>query len=86
MPNQSGGISAMLDSALQNPARCLYHDFTSALKYLSALVDLCLMAQYPRHTPDTPVYMERYLQKFHRTKDIFLEFHTLKVTHAEANC
>ena len=29
--------------------------------------------------------MERYLQTFHRTKDIFLKFHTLQATHAEAN-
>jgi len=29
--------------------------------------------------------MERYLQTFHQTKDIFLEFRTSKVTYAEAN-
>jgi len=44
------------------------------------------MAQYRSHTPDTLVYMERYLQTFHRTKDIFLEFRTSKATRPEANC
>jgi len=39
------------------------------------------MGQYRSHTPDTLFYMESYLQTFHRTKDIFLEFRTSK-----ANC
>jgi len=43
------------------------------------------MAQYCSHTPDTLIYMERYLQTFHRTTDIFLEFCTSKATRAEAN-
>ena len=29
--------------------------------------------------------MERYLQTFHQTKDIFLEFRTSKSTHVEVN-
>ena len=44
------------------------------------------MAQYRSHTPDTLVYMERYLQTFHQTKNIILEFRTSKATRAEANC
>jgi len=43
------------------------------------------MAQYRSHTPDTLSYLERYLLTFHQTKDIFLEFRTLKATGAEAN-
>jgi len=43
------------------------------------------MAQYRSHTPDTLSYMESYLQTFHRTKDIFLEFRTSKATRAQAN-
>ena len=43
------------------------------------------MTQYRSHTPDTLAYMERYLQKFHQTKDIFLEFRTSKSTPAEVN-
>ena len=43
------------------------------------------MAQYPSHIPDTLSYMESYLQTFHRTKVIFLEFRTSKATRAQAN-
>jgi len=43
------------------------------------------MAQYRSHTPDTLSYMENYLQTFHRTKDIFLEFRTLQATRPQAN-
>ena len=42
------------------------------------------MAQYRSHTPGTLEYMETYLQTFHRTKDIFLEFRTTKDTRAQA--
>jgi len=78
-------ISTLLASALRNPDTSQYRDFKSALKGVIALVDLSLMAQYHSHTPDTLVYMERYLQTFHRTKEIFLEFRTAKATRAEAN-
>jgi len=44
------------------------------------------MAQYRSHTPDTLSYMESYLQTFHQTKDIFLEFCTWKATRTQANC
>jgi len=43
------------------------------------------MAQYYSHTLDTLSYMQSYLQTFHRTKDIFLEFPTSKATRVEAN-
>jgi len=43
------------------------------------------MAQYRSHTPDTLSYMESYLQTFHGTKDIFLEFRTLKATLTRAD-
>jgi len=72
-------------SALRNPQSSQYHYFQSALKCVSALVDFSLRAQYRSHTPDTLVYMERYLQTFRRTKDIFLEFRTSMATRAEAN-
>ena len=85
MRNLGRCISAVLVSALRNPDSSQYHDFKSALKCVSALVDFSIMAQYRSHKPDTLVYMERYLQTFHLTKDIFLEFGTLKATDAEAN-
>jgi len=78
-------ISAVLASALRNPDSSQYQDFKSALKCVSALVDFTLIPQYRSHTPDTPSYMESYLQRFHRTKDIFLEFRTSKATRAQAN-
>jgi len=83
--NIGRSISAVLVSALRNPDSSQYHDIKSALKCVSALVDLSLMAQYHSYTPDTLVYMERYLQTFHRTKDICIEFCTWKATRAEAN-
>jgi len=43
------------------------------------------MAQYRSHTRDTLSYMESYLQTFHRTKDIFLEYHSSKATRAQVN-
>ena len=43
------------------------------------------MAQYRSHTGETLTYMEKYLETFHRTKDIFLEFRTSKATRAQAN-
>jgi len=78
-------ISALLASALRNLDSSQYHDFKRALKCVSALVDFSLTAQYRGHTPETLVYMERYLQTFDRTKDIRLEFRTSKCTRAAAN-
>jgi len=78
-------ISAILASRLRNPGSSQYHDFRSALKYVSLLVDFSLMAQYHSHGPNTLVYMERYLQTFYQTKDMFLELRTLKATRVEAN-
>jgi len=85
MPNVGRCISAVLASALRNPHSSQYHDFKSALKCVSALVDFSLMAQYWSHTADTLSYMESYLHTFHRTKDIFLEFRTSKATHTRAD-
>jgi len=85
MHDLSRSISAVWASTLRNPDRSQYQDFTSAVKWISALVDFTLMAPYRSHTPDTLSYMESYLQTFHRTKVIFLEFRTLKATRAQAN-
>jgi len=46
MHNLGHCISAVLASTLQNPDSSQYHDFKSALKYISALVHFSLMAQY----------------------------------------
>ena len=86
MRNLGWCISAVLQSALWNPDSFQLQDFSMALKCVSALVDFSLMTQYHSHKPDTLAKMEKYLQKFHQTKDIFLEFRTSKSTHAEVNC
>jgi len=85
MPKLSRCISAVSASALRNPDSSQYQDFKSALKCVSALVDFTLMAQYRSHTPDPLSYMESYLETFHWTKVIFLEFRTLKATCPQAN-
>ena len=72
MPNLGRCISAVFASALRNPDSSQYHDFKTALKCVSMLVDFSLMAQYRSNTPDTLSYMESYLQTFHQTKDIVL--------------
>ena len=86
MRNIGRCISAVLASALRNPDSSQYQDFNIALKCVGALVDFSLMTQYRSHPPNTLAYMERYLQTFHQTKEVFLEFHTSKSTLAEANC
>jgi len=79
------GISAIMGSPLRNPDSSQYDDFKGALKCVSSLVDFSLMAQYRSHTPDTLSYRESYLQTFHRTKNIFLEFRTSKATRTRAD-
>jgi len=78
-------VSAVLASALRILDSYYSYDLNNARKCVRALADLSLIAQYRSHTPDTPVYMERYLQTFHRSKDIFLRFRTSKATGPEAN-
>jgi len=85
MRNLGRCISTILASALRNPDSSQYHDFKSALKCVTALVDFSLMAQYRSHTLDTLSYLESYLQTFHRTKDIVLEFRTSKATRTRAD-
>jgi len=85
MRNHGRCILAIMASALRNPDSSQYQDFKSALKCVTRLVEFTLMAQYHRHTPDTLSYTESYLQTFHRTKDIFLEFRTLMATGTQAN-
>ena len=78
-------ISAVSGSALRNPEGSQHQDFNIALKCVGALVDFTLMTQYRSHTPDTLAYMESYLQTFHQTKEVFLEFRTSKSTRTEVN-
>jgi len=43
------------------------------------------MGQYQSHALDTIAYMEEYLDRFHRMKDIFLEFQVSKQTQAKVD-
>ena len=85
MRNLGGCISGVLASALRNPDSSQHQDFNIALKCDGALVDFSLMTKYRSLSPDTLAYMERYLQTFHQTMDIFLEFRTSKSTRTEVN-
>jgi len=86
MRNLGRRISAVLASALRNPDSSQHQDFNIALNCVGALVDFfSVMTQYCSQTPDTLPYMARYLQTFHQTKDIFLEFRTSNSTRAEVN-
>src|SRR5205807_10297823 len=57
--------------------------FKRDLSCVRALVDFNMMAQYRSHTPETLAYMEQYLNHFHKTKDIFLEYRVSKRTRAK---
>ena len=85
MRNLGRCITAVLAAALHNPDSSQQLLFKRALQCVSSLVDFSLMAQYRSHTGETLTYMEKYLETFHRTKDIFLEFRTSKATCAQAN-
>jgi len=85
MRNLGRCIPAVLVSTLRNPDSSQHQDFLITWKYVSALVDFSLMAQYHSHTPHTLSYLEWYLLTFHEETNIFLEFRTLKATLAEAN-
>ena len=77
-------ISAVFASALQDLDTSQQRPFKWKLYCVCLLIDFSLMAQYYSHTPGTQEYMETYLQIFHRTKDIFLEFCTTKAIPAQA--
>jgi len=78
MRNLGRCILAVLAVALRQPQSSQVIPFQHALKYLRALVDFSMMAQYRSHTSDTIAYMEHYLDQFHRMKGIFLEFQVTK--------
>ena len=56
------------------PAGGQLQEFNKAIGCVGNLTDFYLMAQYESHTDRTVSYMQKYLRKFHETKDIFLRF------------
>ena len=55
-------------------------EFNKAIRCVCNISDFYLMAQYTSHTDQTVTYMQKYLQGFHETKDVFLRFCTDKKT------
>jgi len=78
-------ILGVLAVALRQAGGAQAIPFKSALRCLRALVDFNMMAQYRSHTPDTIAYMEKYLDQFHRMKDILLVFRVTKRTQAKVD-
>jgi len=71
-------LVGVLAVALRRPDSWKAIPFKHALDCVRALVDFNMMAQYRSHTPETIAYMEEYLDRFHRMKDIFWEFRVSK--------
>ena len=85
MRNLGRCILGVLASALRRPSPAQSGPFRQALLCVCALADFSLMAQYRSHTQETLGYMEQYLEDFHRYKDVFQEFNTMKRTREEAD-
>jgi len=85
MRNLGRYLWGVLAVALRKPETRLVIPFKGALDCVRALVDFNMMAQYRGHTPETIPYMAKYLDQFHRMKDIFLEFRVSKRTWAKVD-
>jgi len=85
MRNLGRCLLGVLAVALRQPDRREVIPFKHALDCVRALVDFNMMAQYRSHTHETIAYMEEYLDRFHRMKDIFLEFRVSKRTRAKVD-
>jgi len=64
--------------ALRQPGSPQLIPVKRALGCVRALVDFNMRAQYRSHTAETIIYMEDYLDTFHKMNDIFLEFRVTK--------
>jgi len=60
-------------------------DFRKAITCARYLTDFALLSQYRSHTDSTIGYMEKYMQQFHKTKDVFLRYRAGKVAKAKAD-
>jgi len=85
MRNLGRCLLGVLAVALRQPDSAQVLPFKHALGCIRALVDFHMMAQYRSHTPETLAYMEQYLNQFHKTKEIFLEFRVSKRTRAKVD-
>jgi len=76
------GVRAL---ALRQPGCRQVIPFKHALDCVRALVNFNMRAQHPSQTPATIGYMEEYLDRFQRMKDIFLESRFSKPTQAQVD-
>jgi len=67
-------VLGVLAVVLCHPGSAQLIPFKRALKWVRALVDFNMMAQYRSHTAETITYREDYLDTLYEMKDIFLEF------------
>ena len=75
----------VLAVALPQPDSTQVQHFKRPLTCVGSLLDFTMMAQYRSHTDETIQYMENYANRFHETKDIFLEFRISKHRQAKAD-
>ena len=85
MRNLGRCLLGVLAVALKQPDSAQALPFKRALTCVRSLLDFSMIAQYRSHTQETIGYMEQYLNRFHATKDVFLEFRISKRTHAKVD-
>jgi len=86
MRNLGCGIFGVLAVSVRNPGGAQVIPFKSALLCVRPPVDLTnMMAQYQSHSSNTIVYMQDYLDQFHKLIDICFEFRVTKCTQAEVD-
>jgi len=85
MRNLGRCVLGVLAVALRQPDNSQIQPFKRALTCVRSLLDFTMMAQYRSHTAETIQYMEDYAERFHETKDIFLEFRVSKRTQTKAD-
>ena len=85
MRNLGRCLLGVLAMALRQPDSTQVQHFKPALTCIGSLLEYMMMPQYRSHTDETIQYMENYANRFHETKDIFLEFRISKQTQAKAD-
>jgi len=78
MKNLERSISGVVVLALGQPGSAHVILFKDTLQCVKVHADLNMMAQYRYHMSETMAYMEDYLYRFHKTKDILLEYGVTK--------
>ena len=69
----------------QCPTSSQEWEFKRAISCVRYLTDFVLLFRYRSHTDSTIGYMWKYLQEFHRTKDVILRYRATKATKGRAD-